>query len=125
VVTSVRFHRGRPIIALDGVRTMDDAESLAGAELRVLESELVPLPAGSFYRHDLVGCDVQLKNGGTVGRVRAVEGPVTGSLLVVETGRGDVLIPLADDICVAIEPERRRIVIEPPEGLLDLNWKRQ
>src|SRR5665647_1614747 len=48
-VTAMRVHLGRPVIALDGVDTMNDAEALAGVELRVPVSELEPLPAGTFY----------------------------------------------------------------------------
>jgi 16S rRNA processing protein RimM len=124
VVTSVRFQRGRPVIGLDGVETMDDAEALAGTELRIPESELLPLPEGTFYHHDLVGCDVQRQDGTTIGRVTRVEGSAAGSLLVVQTRRGEVLIPLAADICVSIEPQHRRIVVEPPEGLLEVNRTR-
>src|ERR671911_176547 len=50
-IGSVRFQQGRPIIALDGVETMNDAEALAGAELKVPASELAPLPERTFYRH--------------------------------------------------------------------------
>lgn len=122
-IVAVRFHQGRPILTLDGVSTMNDAEALAGAELRVPESELRSLPAGAFYHHDLVGCEVVLRDGTRVGRVRAVEGPTQRSTLVVESPRGDVLVPLAAEICVAIDPQARRIVLEPPEGLLDANEK--
>ena len=55
----MRFQQGRPVIGLDGVETMNDAEALAGAELRVPVERLAPLPAGTFYRHDLVGCEVE------------------------------------------------------------------
>ena len=55
-IESVRFHRGRPIIGLAGVGTMDAAEALAGCDLRVSPDALQPLPAGSFYHHDLIEC---------------------------------------------------------------------
>src|SRR5262249_37875381 len=58
-IASVRFHQGRPVIALEGIETMNDAEALAGADLKVSASELEPLPAGTYYRHDLVGCEVR------------------------------------------------------------------
>jgi 16S rRNA processing protein RimM len=123
VITSVRVHQGRPILGFDGVVTMNDAEALAGAELRVPESELVALPDGVFYHHHLVGCEVKTREGRLVGTVKAVEGPTERSTLVVDTRRGEVLIPLASEICVAIDPERRTIVIAPPEGLIELNEK--
>src|SRR5437763_13443057 len=54
-VTTVRFHRERPVIGLSGVETMDDAEALAGHDLRVPIDRLAALPPDTFYRHDLVG----------------------------------------------------------------------
>ena len=42
-------------------------------------------------------------------------------LLHVATPRGEVLIPLAQDICTRIDPEAKTILIDPPEDLLELN----
>lgn len=120
-VTAMRIHQGRPIVALEGVVTMNDAEAMAGVELRVPVGELEALPAGVFYRHDLVGCRVETSAGEAVGEVSAVEGDLGASRLVVHSFGGEVLIPLAQAICVVIDIAARRIVIDPPEGLLDLN----
>jgi 16S rRNA processing protein RimM len=125
VISNVRFHQGRPILGFEGIVTMNDAEALAGAELRVPESDLVSLPERTFYHHDLVGCEVKTQDGRTIGTVKAVEGPSERSTLVLDTRRGEVLIPLASDICVAIEPKQRTIVIAPPEGLIELNQLRR
>lgn len=120
-VAAARFQDGRPIVGFREIATMTDAEALAGAELRVPESELEPLPADAFYRHDLVGCRVVTTGGAPIGEVTAVEGERDHSRLVVATPDGDVLVPLAHDICVRIDPGAREIVIDPPAGLLDLN----
>ena len=59
-------------------------------------------------------------------RVTAVEGDAAGSRLIVQGPRGEVLIPLVEGICVAVDVQGKKIVVEPPEGLLDLNvTKRQ
>ncbi len=120
-LTSVRFQHDRPVVGIAGVETMNEAEAMAGLELRVPVAWLAPLPDGSFYRHELVGCRVETRAGSVVGVVREVEGTPSGSRLVVAAPAGDVLIPLAAAICTAIEPAARRIVIDPPEGLLELN----
>ena len=120
-LTTVRFQRERPVIGLEGVDTMNDAEALAGCELRIPIDRLQPLPDGMFYRHDLVGCRVQTRAGETVGTVKEVEGTLSGSRLVVDGARGEILIPLATEICTAIDVAAKRIVIDPPDGLLDLN----
>ena len=63
------FISGRPVIGIAGVETMNDAEALAGLELRVPVDRLAPLPAGTFYRHDLIGCRVETATGAAVGIV--------------------------------------------------------
>lgn len=120
-LTSVRFHRARPIVGIAGIDTIEQAETLAGLELRIPSEQIAALPAGTFYRHDLVGCRVETAAGETVGAVRDVEGTIGGSRLVVDGPRGEILIPLAAAICTTIDPAARRIVIDPPEGLLELN----
>jgi len=120
-VTTVRFQGGRPVLGIEGVGTMNDAEALAGLELRVPVEQLAPLPDGTFYHHDLVGCQVVTRHGDVVGTVERVEGNIAGSRLVVAGARGEILIPLATDICPTIDVGGKRIVIDPPAGLLDLN----
>jgi 16S rRNA processing protein RimM len=110
-ITSVRFHRDRPIIGVDGIATMSEAETLAGRELRVPLDRLAQLPRDTFYRHDLVGCSVVDRVEGTLGRSR----------LVVDGPRGEILIPLAAEICTAVDVAAKRIVVDAPDGLLDLN----
>jgi 16S rRNA processing protein RimM len=100
---------------------MSAAEALAGAELRVSAETLRPLPGGSFYRHDLVGCLVETKQGARVGEVTSVEGDATGSRLVVRGRSGEILIPLAEGICVEVDVAAKKIVVDPPDGLMELN----
>jgi 16S rRNA processing protein RimM len=121
VITAVRFHHGRPIVGLNGIESMSDAEALAGLELRVSADTLHALPDAVFYRHDLVGCQVRTVDGREVGAVTRIDGPFEGGHLVVAGASGEILIPLAAEICVRVAPDERLIVIEPPEGLLELN----
>jgi 16S rRNA processing protein RimM len=118
-ITAVRFQQGRPIVSLDGIDTMNDAEALAGAELKVPASALAPLPAGTYYRHDLVGCEVRTKDGRVVGTVTDVQGPLERSLLVVAAAGGEVMIPMVEGIVLEVDAEARRILADPPDGLID------
>jgi 16S rRNA processing protein RimM len=120
-VTTVRFQHERPVLGIEGIDTMTDAESLAGCELRVPVESLAELPEGTFYRHELIGCRVETRGGDTVGVVTDVEGTQAGSRLIVDGARGEVQVPLATEICTTIDVATKRIVIEPPEGLLELN----
>ncbi|HEV3217936.1 MAG TPA: ribosome maturation factor RimM [Vicinamibacterales bacterium] len=125
-ITAARFQRGRPILALEGVETMNAAEELAGAELRIDADALQPLPPGSFYQHDLIGCAVETFEGMAIGSVTKVDGSGAGSRLVVQGRSGsEILIPLAEEIVVGVHLAARKIVVQPPDGLLDLNVTRQ
>ncbi len=123
-VTAVRFQHDRPVLTIEGVATMEEAEALAGLELRVPVDRLAKLPENTFYRHALIGCRVETLAGVVVGTVSDVEGDVGGSRLVVAAAGGEVLVPFAAEICPTIDLAGKRIVVAPPEGLLELNSQR-
>ena len=122
-LTTVRFHQGRPIVGFAVVERIEDAQALAGLDLRVPPDRLAELPSGMFYRHDLVGCRVETAAGAFVGLVKRVEGTPSISRLVVaeDENGGEIQIPLVSPICVEVDVQAKRIVIEPPDGLLELN----
>ena len=92
-------------------------------------AERVALPHGKYYVTDLMGCEVFECSGGpsagTLGVVRDVQftgEEIAGTpLLVVRTPQGELLIPLADEICQRIDIAARRIEVVLPEGLRELN----
>jgi 16S rRNA processing protein RimM len=116
-IRDVRFQQGRPVVSFAGIETMDDAATLAGAELWLPESALGPLPDGTFYRHDLIGCEVRDTLDDVLGRVTAVEGTRDRSYLVID---GDVMVPLVGDICLRVDLPARRVIVNPPRGLIEL-----
>ena len=120
-VAAMRLQNGRPVVGFEGVSSIDLAARLAGQELRVSEASLQPLAPGQYYEHELMGCVVETLGGDEVGIVGRVESGVGGSRLVVQGARGEVLIPLAEYICREIDTTTRRIRIDPPDGLLELN----
>jgi len=122
-VASFRAHNGRAIVGFEGFSRIEDVERLAGLELRVPEDVLHPLRPGSYYEYQLVDCTVETSSGQVIGRVAAIEGGAGTSRLVVNGPHGEILIPLAVDICVDIDVAHKRIRIDPPRGLLELNEK--
>ena len=79
-----------------------------------------------FYQHDLIGCAVETPEGMAIGIVESVEGSGEGSRLVVKTRRGaEILIPMTEAIVVGVHLAARRILVQPPDGLLDLNVTRK
>jgi 16S rRNA processing protein RimM len=117
-VESTWFHDSTLIFKFRGIDSISAAEELIGAEVRVPVAERVPLDPGEFFVSDLVGCEViDRRTGRTIGRVSALDDGGGSGLLVV----GNLLIPFARSICVEIDPAARRIAVELPKGLEDLN----
>jgi 16S rRNA processing protein RimM len=119
-IVRARVQSGRPVVAFAGAESIDAAESLTGLELRVPVEWLHPLPAHTYYVHDLVGCRV-VAGGEIIGTVTDVEGDGGAMRLTVATTDGEVLVPLVDEICRSVDVARKAIEVATPAGLLELN----
>ena len=111
------MHGDHLIIKFQGVDTISDAEKLAGAEVSIPFEQRAELPEDEVYQSDLIGCQVIDATGRSLGVVTEFEETGGTPLLHV----GDLLIPFAKSICVTIDPANKRIVVNPPDGLLNLN----
>lgn len=120
-VETAWFHDNRLILKFRGVDSMSEAELLAGCEVRVPRGQRMQLEPGEYFESDLIGCEVVEREGGaSLGRViRFAEGGSAG-VLELESG---LMIPFARAICVAIDPQSKRILVDLPEGLKELNQK--
>ena len=134
-------HRGQAVFHFQGVDSISEAEKYRGMEILLPFEQRVTIPAGQYFVSDLIGCSVFENSVATpvvtsspcslgeapslLGTVRDVQIPgedFPGTpLLEVETSQGDLLIPLAVDICTRIDTVARRIDVVLPEGLRDLN----
>jgi 16S rRNA processing protein RimM len=118
-IESVWEHGNRLVFKFRGIDTISDVGIWNGAELRIPASERAPLEEGEFYYSDLIGCEVwDRPTGDLLGTVAAVQEFGGPGLLELDTG---LLVPYAKAICVNIDPAARRIEVELPEGLRDLN----
>ena len=114
------FQNDRVVLKVAGYDDVDAAKELVGFEFAVLESERVPLPADHYYDWELEGCTVKAgdESIGTVNSVMRTGGAEI--LVVIDNSGKERLIPLADSIVVEVDAAGKTIVIDPPEGLLDL-----
>ena len=119
-IIEVRGHQGRVIVNLEGIASMSDAEALAGQQVWMPAAALGPLPERTYYRHDLVGCEVRDTHDTVIGRVTKVEGTLDRSYLIVPRRGGEMMIPMVEGILVGVDLGQRQIVVNPPDGLLDL-----
>lgn len=115
------FHKGRVILKFEGVDTMSAAERLVGGRLVISEADQAALEEDEFYEHQLLGSEVVTTDGQAVGSVVRLMRTGATDLLVIEGNEGrELLVPFADDICTEVDVDRKRITINPPDGLLDL-----
>jgi 16S rRNA processing protein RimM len=116
---------GQAIFHFEGSDSVDDAKKLVGLEVQIPLADRLPLPQGNYYVTDLVGCEVIGADGMLLGRVREVQFAGDGMRgtpnLAVDGPGGEILVPLAQDICVNIDVAARQITVVLPEGLRDLN----
>ena len=109
-VESSRPHQGRFIVHLSGLDDRDAAAALTGA--RVFAHPLDDAPDGEVWVHEVIGASVVDRAGRDHGRVVAVEANPAHDLLVLD---GGALVPMV----FVVEHAEGRVVIDPPQGLLD------
>jgi len=121
-IEAVREHLGRLIIAFEGVADRNVAEELRGVLLWVDGARLdAPADPDEFHDHQLVGLTAVTPGGETLGEVARIDHAPAADLLVLRrTGGGTTLVPFVKAIVPEVDLARRRVVVDPPGGLLDL-----
>jgi len=117
-VESAWRHGDQIIFKLRGIDSIDAAEQLAGADLEIPMEERATLAEGEYFQTDLVGCAVVTRDGRNVGVITGWQEYGGPPLLEVDANGSEVLIPFAKSICIEIDVAARRVVIDPPDGLL-------
>ena len=137
-------HKGQGVFHFEGCNSISEAEKFRGLDVLLPIEKRVPLSAGQYFLDDLIGCLVfenfaeppivssspcSLATAPSLlGVVKDVQIPGEGvagtPILVVDTSAGEILVPLAEDICTRIDTAARRIDVELPEGLRNLNEKK-
>lgn len=118
-VVSARPKGELVLLKLEGIDDMTSAQDLAQAELGVRKQDVWPLPEGSFYIFDLVGCKVVGTGGREIGTVDDVLGMPANDVLVVKMEKGEALVPVTRNVVKQVDLVGKIIVIEEMEGLLD------
>jgi 16S rRNA processing protein RimM len=120
VIETTRPFRKGVLVRLSGVDDRTAAEGLVGRYLLVPAAEAGEPEAGEVYYHQLLGLAVETVEGETVGRVREVYETSPVHLLEVKGPERVHLIPFSREIVRSVDVGAGRLVIEPPEGLLDV-----
>jgi 16S rRNA processing protein RimM len=109
------------ILALDGVRWRDEAEGLKGMHVFVRSEDLPELEdSEEYYLYELKGLEVVSVEGEYIGYVHdMVETSAVDSLIIRERGDTEVMVPFVEDIVREVDMDAKRLVLDPPEGLLE------
>jgi 16S rRNA processing protein RimM len=121
-VEAVRAHQGRLIVVFDGVYDRNVAEALRGVLLLVDSAEIAdPDDPDEFNDHQLVGLTAVTPSGETLGEVARIDHAPASDLLVLRRPEGrTALVPFVKAIVPEVDLAGGRVIVDPPEGLLDL-----
>lgn len=115
------IQKDRVVLKLTGYDSVESAKEIIGFEFAVPESERFSLPESHYYDWELEGCTVSTVGHTRLGRVSRIMRTGGVELLVVGNEQGrDYLLPMAESIIINIDPVAKTIIVDPPEGLLDL-----
>jgi 16S rRNA processing protein RimM len=122
--TQIEFFRrqhGRCVMKFRGIDSISEAEKYIGTEIKIPENELPALRDGYFYTFRLKGCSVFTSSGECIGIVTDVIGSGGTEILKVDRDNEEILIPFAHQYMKKIDPDERKIEVDLPEDLRDLN----
>jgi 16S rRNA processing protein RimM len=117
-IKASRQHRGRLLVSFDGVGDRDGADRLVQRDLVVPESQSPPLPQGSYWDHQLIGCEVVTESGRALGEIRDVIHTSANDVWSAVDARGvETLVPAIADVVASVDVAGRRIVVRDVRGL--------
>jgi 16S rRNA processing protein RimM len=120
-IAGVHWHSGTLLLRLEGVDSREAAEAVRNTELVVPVAELPEIEdPDSYYDHQLVGLTVRLPDDAVLGEVTAILHEAQDLLVVRRVEGGEVLIPFVSAIVPTVDLDGGFVVVDPPEGLLDL-----
>jgi len=122
-IGNTQWHKGKAIIKLDTIDSIEDAEKLRGRPVEIHYSQLYPLPEGQYYHFQLIGLEVWTTQGELLGNITEILTAPGNDNYVVSGARGEILIPAIEDVVKSIDLDKGCLIIEPIEGLLNLNKK--
>ena len=118
-VHRVRFHKGRWLLSVRGIRDRTPVEVWRGKFLFLPEQPLEDLPEGYYYEHHLTGLECRSRDGRVLGRVTGLDPGEGQSRLVVDVEGTEALVPYVPEIVREVNLEGGFVIIDAPPGLLD------
>ena len=107
-------------VRFEDVTTEEEAEALLGNDLYLPLSMLPKLSGNKFYFHEVIGFEVEDQRLGVVGKIQSVNDSTAQPLFEVLHGAVEILIPMIDHFLVQIDRENKKVVMNLPEGLIEM-----
>ena len=123
IIDSAEWHKGRVIIKIDILNSIEEVRKLRGQTIEIHRSQLKPLPEGHYYLFQIIGLMVSTTQGEPLGRITEILTTEGNDTYVVKGNRGETLIPAISDVIRSVDLDQGQMVIDPIEGLLSLNQK--
>ncbi|ACS78267.1 ribosome maturation factor RimM [Maridesulfovibrio salexigens] len=121
VVRSSRKHKGRVLLTFKGVEDRDQAENLRGMEILVREADLPESGDDEVYMYELEGMSVELEDGTVVGTIsNFILAPGQETWVISSAEGKEILFPAVEEFVLSVDLDAEKVVVEPPEGLLDI-----
>jgi 16S rRNA processing protein RimM len=107
-------------VRFEDVTTEEEAEALLGNDIYLPLSMLPKLSGNKFYYHEVIGFEVEDQRLGVVGKIQSVNDSTAQPLFEVLNGGIEILIPMIDHFLVQIDRENKKVVMDLPEGLIEM-----
>lgn len=120
LVERARIFKEKVLLKLKQIDSPEEAKKLVGGFIEIEKEDVVELPEGSYFIFDLIGLEVITTKGEKIGKVKEVISLPANDIYLVEGDKKSYDIPAIKEVIKKIDLEKREMIIEPTEGLLDL-----
>lgn len=116
------FQRGRELrVRFEDVKTEQDADAILKKEVYLPLDLLPKLSGDKFYFHEIIGFSLLDVNYGAIGTIESINDSTAQALFIVSDGEDEILVPMVKDFIKKIDRKKREVLVETPEGLIEMN----
>lgn len=118
-IDSFRAQNNNDLLHFAGYDSIESVEPFKGLELAIKEEQQTDLAEHEYYYHEIIGCKVMTTTGDELGKIDHILAPGANDVWVVKKGKKEILIPYIQDVVKDVDIEKKEVLIELMEGLLD------
>ena len=107
-------------VRFEDIDNEEEADKIMGYELYLPLTQLPKLEGNKFYFHEIIGFTAEDERLGDIGNITGVNDSSAQPLFEIKKGDIEILVPMIDDFIVKIDRENKKVILNTPEGLVDL-----